>query len=60
MFGPLKDATTNQPLFNKASFDTAKNVLKNIRLGHYSDPVNIKLYMAVGEDRKGLSIYQCL
>ena len=59
-FGPLKDATTNQPLFNKASFDTAKNVLENIRLGHYSDPINIKLYMAVGEDRKGLSIYRCL
>ena len=59
-FGPLKDATTNQPLFNQASFKTAKNILENIRLGYYSDPVGIKLYMVIREDRKGLPIYRCL
>lgn len=60
VFGPLKDATTGEPLFNKASIQKAKNVLENIRLGYYSDPPGIKLYVLQHEDKHGLSLYRCI
>lgn len=60
VFGPLKDATTGEPLFNKASIQKAKNVLENIRLGYYSDPPGIKLYILQREDKHGLSLYRCM
>ncbi|KAF8328650.1 hypothetical protein F5887DRAFT_897466 [Amanita rubescens] len=59
-FGPLKDANTNQPLFNRASFRTAQNILHNVRLGYYSDPVGIKLYTFVRDDKNGLPVYRCI
>lgn len=58
-YGPLKDATTGQPLFNTASWDKAKNVLENVWLGYYSDPPGISLYMVKGQDQSRLSIYRC-
>ncbi|KAF6741970.1 hypothetical protein DFP72DRAFT_1179861 [Ephemerocybe angulata] len=36
-YGPLKDATTNLPLFDAKCWNTAKNVLELIRNGHVSD-----------------------
>jgi hypothetical protein len=43
-FGPLRDSTTGQPLFNDASWEKARAVLENIRLGYYSDPPGVSLY----------------
>jgi len=60
VFGPLKDAVTGQPLFNDASWEKAQNILENIRLGHYSDPPGIALYMSIGKDANGLNLYKCL
>ncbi|KAL6304043.1 hypothetical protein BKA93DRAFT_749988 [Sparassis latifolia] len=42
---PAVDATTRQPLFNEASWEKARNVLENIRLGYYSDPPGMKMYI---------------
>ncbi|KAG5643535.1 hypothetical protein DXG03_000676 [Asterophora parasitica] len=58
-FGPLKDAMTGQPLFNNASWKKSHNVLKNISLGFYSNPPNLKLYMPQG-NRDGLTLYHCI
>ncbi len=60
MFGPFKDATTGLPLFNDACWEKAANVLENIRLGYYSDPPGIQLYMISGKDRDGLTLYRCI
>lgn len=59
VYGPLQDATTNQPLFNDNSWQQAKNILENIRRGYYSDPPGISLYTAWGKDNNNLPIYRC-
>jgi hypothetical protein len=59
MYGPLKDATTGLPLFNDASWDKAKNVIENIRMGFYSDPPGINLYTIQRQDKDGLFVYRC-
>lgn len=59
-FGPIKDATTEQPLFNDAAWDKAANICESIKLGYYSDPPGITLYYRVGKDRSGLSLYRCV
>lgn len=59
-YGPIKDATTGQPLFNDAAWERARTVLENIRLGYYSDPPGIRLYSATGMDKDGLTIYRCV
>jgi hypothetical protein len=59
-FGPLKDAKTSQPLFNEASWEKAKNIIENIRLGYYSDPPGIELYIINGKDADGLTLYRCI
>lgn len=51
---------TGQPLFNEASLSKAKNVLKNIHLSYYLDPLGIKLYSLQCEDKYGLPIYCCI
>ena len=58
--GPLKDAKKGQPLFNEDCWEKAKNILKNIHLGYYSDPPGVLLYHEDGYDRDGLPLYQCL
>jgi hypothetical protein len=60
VYGPLQDATTGLPLFNEASWDKARNILENIRMGYYSDPPNISLYIVQGRDSEGLTLYNCL
>jgi hypothetical protein len=59
-YGPLKDAVTGQPLFNDASWEKAKNVIENVRIGFYSDPPGIDLYTIRGTDSDGLTLYRCL
>jgi hypothetical protein len=59
-YGPLLDATTHQPLFNKLSWEKAKNILENIRMGYYSDPPGIVLYISMGKDSDDLNLYKCL
>ncbi|KAJ8582357.1 hypothetical protein M405DRAFT_876164 [Rhizopogon salebrosus TDB-379] len=53
-YGPLKDATTGQPLFSDRAWDIAKNIMENVRLGYYSDPADVDLYYETGKDRHGL------
>ncbi len=60
-YGPLKDAKTGLPLFNKAAWHTAKNILSLVQLGYLSDPPGIPLYYSIGIDTKcGLPIYRCI
>ena len=59
-YGPLMDSTTGQPLFNDASWEKAKNVIENVRLGYYSDPPGISLYTIRSIDPDGLNLYRCL
>jgi hypothetical protein len=60
LFGPLVDAKTSQPLFNDTAWDKATNILENVRLGYYSDPPDVSLYMDQGKDSDGLNLYKCL
>ena len=58
-FGPLKDLTTRQPLFNKKAWDVTKNILGNICGGYYLDPPGVVLCYEVGKDKDGLILYHC-
>ncbi|KAF6764006.1 hypothetical protein DFP72DRAFT_956173 [Ephemerocybe angulata] len=60
-YGPLKDATTDQPLFNQQAWKTSKQILELIRQGYVSDPPGIALYTVIGVDAKAgnLPIYRC-
>jgi 3'-5' exonuclease len=59
-WGPLKDAETGAPLFNKAAWKTAKQILDLVSNGFLSDPPGVPLYslMGIGRDT-GLQIYRC-
>lgn len=59
-YGPLKDVSTGQPLFNDACWKKAENVLENIRMGFYSDPHHILLYRTHKKDKDRLPIYKCI
>lgn len=58
-YGPLKDAKTQEPLFNKPAWLMVRNVLRTIELGYVSDPAGIALYTAYGIDKNGLTLYRC-
>jgi len=58
-FGPLKDSTTGQPLFNDKAWEVTKNILEHIRGGYYSDPPGVSLYYEVGKDKNNLTLYRC-
>ena len=58
-YGPLKDATSGEPLFNRKCWDTVKNLLEHIRNGYYSDPPDVPLFYEIGKDRDKLSLYRC-
>ena len=60
-YGPLKDSTTNLPLFNRHNWKTARGILELIRQGYVSDPPGISLYTVIGLDSKAgnLPIYRC-
>ena len=40
-YGPLKEATSGELLFNGRCWDTVKNLPEHIRNGHYSDPPDV-------------------
>jgi len=44
MYGPMLDAKTKGPLFNKAAWKRANNVLKEIITGNASDPCGMTFY----------------
>ena len=44
MYGPMIDAKTKAPLFNKAAWKKANNVLKEILAGNASDPCGMVFY----------------
>jgi hypothetical protein len=44
MYGPMTDAKTKAPLFNKAEWKKANNVLKEILAGNASDPCGMVFY----------------
>ncbi|KAG2059870.1 hypothetical protein BDR06DRAFT_967438 [Suillus hirtellus] len=58
-YGPIKDATTGQPLFNDHAWEIAKHVMENVQLGYYLDPTDVDLYFEIGKDRHGLMLYHC-
>lgn len=58
-YGPLKDATTGQLLFNDKAWEVTKNILEHIRNGYYSDPPDVPLYFEIGKDKDGLTLYRC-
>ncbi|KIK53592.1 hypothetical protein GYMLUDRAFT_250294 [Collybiopsis luxurians FD-317 M1] len=61
IYGSLKDAKSGAPLFNKAAWGVAQQVLELIRKGFLSDPLDIALYKLLFYERKtGLPIYRCL
>jgi hypothetical protein len=45
MYGPITDAKTKVPLFNKAAWKKANNVLKEILAGNASDPCGMVFYL---------------
>jgi hypothetical protein len=60
-YGPLLDANTKQPLFNRNAWKAAQGVLRTIRDGFVSDPPGVALYFQIGIDAKAndLPIYFC-
>ena len=58
-YGPLKDATSGEPLFNGKCWDAVKNLLEHLRNGYYSDPPDVPLFYEIGTDRDGLRLYRC-
>jgi hypothetical protein len=65
-FGDKIDSKTGLPLFNKAAWKKANNLLKEILLGFYSDPPGFDFYtLQLGEDglpktdKYGLQLLHC-
>ncbi len=66
VYGQMLDSKTGTPLFNKANWKKAKNVLSEILEGHASDPPGISFYQqritARGElafDSNGIALLDC-
>ena len=58
-YGPLKDATSGEPLFNGKCWDAVKNLLEHLQNEYYSDPPDVPLFYENGTDRNGLKLYRC-
>jgi hypothetical protein len=65
-FGNKLDGKTGYPLFNKAAWAKANNILKEILLGFYSDPPGFDFYHFDIDnegnpktDKRGLSLLRC-
>ncbi|KAF6758767.1 hypothetical protein DFP72DRAFT_1167168 [Ephemerocybe angulata] len=59
-YGPLKDATTQVPLFDTNNWKIARNILDLIYHGYLSDPPGIPLYSEKPvETKSGLPVYSC-
>jgi len=61
IYGPLKDAQSNDALFNRHAIKAAQGVLRTIRDGFVSDPPGVALYTQIGIDKNAdnLPIYFC-
>ncbi|GAA6037481.1 hypothetical protein JCM8097_008209 [Rhodosporidiobolus ruineniae] len=66
VFGPLQDAKTGLPLFNKACWHAAARLIADAMLGYLSDPPDVDLYTVIkpcggpdGTLRDGVNIYRC-
>ena len=44
LYGPMVDSKTGKPLFNAQAWTKANGVLKEIKLGYYSDPPGVCMY----------------
>ncbi|KAG1737730.1 hypothetical protein EDB19DRAFT_1829328 [Suillus lakei] len=58
-YGPIKDATMGQPLFNDHAWEIAKHIMENVQLGYYLDPADVDLYFEIRKDQHGLMLYRC-
>ncbi|PPR00790.1 hypothetical protein CVT24_000755 [Panaeolus cyanescens] len=60
-YGAMKDAVSQEPLFNDARWKIADNVLDMIKNGYVSDPgPDVPLYSMIGLDKKtSLPLYRC-
>ena len=65
-FGSRKDSKSSRPLFDLSAWKGAKNLLKEIQQGYYSDPPGVNFYTfeldAHGEikkDRYGIELLKC-
>lgn len=66
VFGVLFDPNTDQPLFNKAAWEKANNILNEILCGYYSDPPGFQFYFfrtnpdgSIKKDRLGIPLLGC-
>lgn len=61
IFGPLIDAATKVPLFNKDAWKRARGVIKVIEYGLVSDPPNVSFYFQDGTDRDlNMPLWRCI
>jgi len=65
-FGSKVDSKTGKPLFNKRAWTKAKNLLKEILLGYYSDPPGFNFYTieldsdgSPKTDKYGIHLIKC-
>ena len=65
-FGEKIDSKTNRPLFNKEAWTKARQVLREIIAGYYSDPPGIQFYSyeinddgSVRRDKWGIELLHC-
>ena len=66
LFGNMKDSKSKKPLFNKKAWGSAKNVLREILRGYYSDPPGVQWYTkrlkkdgAVATNKYGMDLLDC-
>lgn len=65
-FGNMIDESTGRPLFNDAAWKKARNILKEIRAGLYSDPPGMRMYTYKMEKGKvklnkyGMKMIECI
>lgn len=65
-YGPMKDAKSKRPLFNKDAWKAAARVLEMVKGGYVSDPPGIELYTVLkpcggktGKLNDGVQVYRC-
>lgn len=58
-FAPIRDAKTDEPLFNAAKKKAADLVLLVAQEGWLSDPPNVNVYIMLWRDNKGLPVWLC-
>lgn len=67
LYGSMKDSKSNRPLFNDKAWEKACNILKEIRMGLYSDPPGVEMYYKklkpsgeVKKNKYGMDIIECM